>query len=81
MAKIFTDLTLRNDRLLLAKALSSKMDEYGWSLRDVATETGISRGTVANLLDGTCSPSLDTVYKLMRGMEMPTLLSDLELLV
>ena len=79
--KTFTDLTQRDDRLLLAAALRAKMEEYNWSLRDVAWETGISRSTIANLLDGTHSPSLETCYKLMRGMEMPTLLSDLEMLV
>ena len=79
--KTFTDLTQRDDRLMLATALRTKMEEYGWSLRDVAYETGISRGTIANLLDGTHSPTLETCYKLMRGMEMPTLLSDLEALV
>jgi DNA-binding phage protein len=81
MAKVFDNLTQRDDRLLLATALRLKMEEYKWSIRDVAWETHLSRGTIANLLDGTSSPTLETCYKLMRGMEMPTLLSDLEMLV
>ncbi len=69
------------DRVLLATLLQKQMDTKGWSIRKVSRLCGLGRGTINALLSGTHSPSLDTVYKLMRGMELPSLLSELELLV
>jgi transcriptional regulator with XRE-family HTH domain len=81
MSKKFTDLIQRDDRLILATALRAKMEENKWSIRDIAKETDVSRSTIANLLSGTHSPTLDTCYKLMRGLNLPNLLSDLEMLI
>lgn len=75
-----TNLTQHNDRLLLATLLRKQMDRKNYTIRETAQICGIGRGTVADILNGQCSPKMDTLYKVMRGMEMPRLLSDLEML-
>ena len=78
---IFCEPLEREDRLHLANLIRDRLSDLGLTLREAEAQTGVSRGTLSNILNGKQSPSLEVLYKIMRGLELPTLLSDLELLI
>jgi transcriptional regulator with XRE-family HTH domain len=73
-----TELTCR---AYLAERITGAIYAQQLSLRMAAAKCQISKAHLCNLVNGVRSPSLDTLFRIMRGLNMPTLLSDLELML
>ncbi len=65
----------RNDNLIntieLGRAIKRRREELGFSLRDVADETGVSASTLSRIENGTGKPDADNIARLTGWLDMP----------
>jgi transcriptional regulator with XRE-family HTH domain len=55
----------------LGRAIRRKREEQGLSLRDVATETGVSASTLSRIENGTGKPDADNIARLTAWLNVP----------
>lgn len=55
----------------LAALLQTAMDQRGWSLRDLAAESGVPVSTLSNIMNSTKEPRLGNLSSLSRALELP----------
>lgn len=58
-------------RPLIAANMRTARDERGWSLRELAIRTGLSKAILSNVERGTANPALETLTRIARGLSIP----------
>jgi len=55
----------------LGRAVKRRREELGLSLRDLASETGVSASTLSRIENGTGKPDADNIARLTTWLDMP----------
>lgn len=55
----------------LGRAIRRKREELGFSLRDVANETGVSASTLSRIENGTGKPDAENIARLTTWLDVP----------
>jgi transcriptional regulator with XRE-family HTH domain len=55
----------------LGRAVKRRREELGLSLRDVASETGVSASTLSRIENGTGKPDADNIARLTNWLDVP----------
>jgi transcriptional regulator with XRE-family HTH domain len=55
----------------LGRAVKRRREELGLSLRDVASETGVSASTLSRIENGTGKPDADNIARLTTWLDVP----------
>jgi transcriptional regulator with XRE-family HTH domain len=56
---------------LIAANVRSARNERGWSLRELAAQTGLSKAILSNIERGKANPALETLTRIARGLDIP----------